>query len=127
LFLSNYLLSSQGDRMAMANSIEGRFPFLDHRVVELAAKMPAKLRLSGLNEKFILKQIARGQVPDQLVDRSKQPYRAPISRCFMCAEPPEYVPEMLSEKAPWTNLPDISIRQKCCASPPNAASRMAGW
>jgi asparagine synthase (glutamine-hydrolysing) len=99
LFLSNYLLSSQGDRMAMANSIEGRFPFLDHRVVELSAKMPAKLRLNGLNEKFILKQIARGQMPDQLVDRAKQPYRAPISRCFMCAEPPEYVTELLSEKA----------------------------
>ena len=99
LFLSNYLLSSQGDRMAMANSIEGRFPFLDHRVVELASKMPAKLRLNGLNEKFILKQIARGQVPDELVDRAKQPYRAPISRCFMCAEPPEYVPEMLSQEA----------------------------
>jgi len=99
LFLSNYLLSSQGDRMAMANSIEGRFPFLDHRVVELAAQMPAKLKLNSLNEKFILKQIARGQVPDELVERSKQPYRAPISRCFMCAEPPEYVPEMLSESA----------------------------
>lgn len=68
-------------------------------MVELAAQMPAKLKLNSLNEKFILKQIARGQVPDELVDRSKQPYRAPISRCFMCAEPPEYVPEMLSESA----------------------------
>jgi asparagine synthase (glutamine-hydrolysing) len=99
LFLSNYLLSSQGDRMAMANSIEGRFPFLDHRVVTLAARMPAKLRLNGLTEKFILKQIAREQVPAQLIDRAKQPYRAPISRCFMCAQPPEYVPAMLSESA----------------------------
>ena len=99
LFLSNYLLSSQGDRMAMANSIEGRFPFLDHRVVELAARMPAKWRLNGLTEKYILKHIARHQVPDQLIDRAKQPYRAPISRCFMCAEPPEYVPEMLSDEA----------------------------
>jgi asparagine synthase (glutamine-hydrolysing) len=97
LFLSNYLLSSQGDRMAMANSIEGRFPFLDHRVVELAARMPAKLRLNGLTEKFILKQIARDQVPAQLIDRPKQPYRAPISRCFMCARPPEYVHDLLSE------------------------------
>lgn len=99
LFLSNYLLSSQGDRMAMANSIEGRFPFLDHRVVELASRMPDKLRLNGLNEKFILKQIAREQVPKELVDRPKQPYRAPISRCFMGAEPPEYVSELLSETA----------------------------
>jgi asparagine synthase (glutamine-hydrolysing) len=99
LFLSNYLLSSQGDRMAMANSIEGRFPFLDHRVVELAARMPANLRLNGLTEKFILKQIARDQVPLQLIDRPKQPYRAPISRCFMCAQPPAYVPDLLSDTA----------------------------
>jgi asparagine synthase (glutamine-hydrolysing) len=85
--------------MAMANSIEGRFPFLDHRVVMLAARMPAKLRLNGLTEKFILKQIARGQVPTQLIERPKQPYRAPISRCFICAQPPEYVPQMLSDTA----------------------------
>ena len=99
LFLSNYLLSSQGDRMAMANSIEGRFPFLDHRVVELAAQMPAKLRLNGLTEKFILKQIARNQVPAELIDRPKQPYRAPISRCFMSDQAPEYVDDMLCEGA----------------------------
>lgn len=99
LFLSNYLLSSQGDRMAMANSIEGRFPFLDHRVVELAARMPSRLRLNGLTEKFILKQVARRQVPQSLIDRPKQPYRAPISRCFMCSEPPDYVMELLSESS----------------------------
>ena len=96
LFLSNYLLSSQGDRMAMANSIEGRYPFLDHRVVEFAARMPSGLRLKGLTEKYILKEIARNQVPDVLIDRAKQPYRAPISRSFLGADPPDYVTELLS-------------------------------
>lgn len=99
LFLSNYLLSSQGDRMAMANSIEGRYPFLDHRVVELAARLPVRLRLNGLTEKFLLKQIARTQMPDELIDRAKQPYRAPISRCFLADQAPEYVSDLLSENS----------------------------
>jgi asparagine synthase (glutamine-hydrolysing) len=72
---------------------------LDHRVVELAARMPAELRLNGLTEKFILKQIAKDQVPAQLVNRPKQPYRAPISRCFMSGRSPDYVDELLSESA----------------------------
>jgi asparagine synthase (glutamine-hydrolysing) len=99
LFLSNYLLSTQGDRMAMANSVEGRYPFLDYRVIELATRLPDNLRLNGLTEKFLLKQIAREHVPAELIDRPKQPYRAPISRCFMCANPPDYVSELLSESA----------------------------
>jgi asparagine synthase (glutamine-hydrolysing) len=99
LFLSNYLLSSQGDRMAMANSVEGRYPFLDYRVIELAARLPVQLRLNGLTEKFLLKQLARRHVPAELIDRPKQPYRAPISRCFLSAEAPDYVSEMLSETA----------------------------
>ncbi len=97
IFLSNYLLSSQGDRMAMANSVEGRYPFLDHRVVELAARIPARYRLNGLKEKFILKNAARGIIPDELIDRPKQPYRAPISRCFFGKNSPDYVDELLSE------------------------------
>lgn len=98
IFLSNYLLSSQGDRMAMANSIEGRYPFLDHRVVELAARIPPRYRLNGLNEKYILKQIARNIIPDALIDRPKQPYRAPISRCFFGKMTPDYVDELLSDE-----------------------------
>ncbi len=54
--LANYLLSSQGDRMAMAHSIEGRFPFLDHRLVEFACTIPVSLRMKVLNEKNILKK-----------------------------------------------------------------------
>jgi asparagine synthase (glutamine-hydrolysing) len=99
IFLSNYLLSSQGDRMGMANSIEGRYPFLDHRVVELAAKVPTQYRLNGLNEKYILKNAARNIIPDEIVDRPKQPYRAPISRCFFGPRTHGYVGELLSEEA----------------------------
>lgn len=98
LFLSNYLLSSQGDRMAMANSVEGRYPFLDHRVVEFACRIPSRYRLNGLTEKFILKQAARGFIPDQLIDRAKQPYRAPISNSFFGESSPAYVMTMLSEE-----------------------------
>ncbi len=102
LFLSNYLLSSQGDRMAMGNSIEGRYPFLDYRVIEMAAKIPTEFRLNGLTEKFILKKIAHGFIPAPLVERPKQPYRAPIASCFFGKDLPgkhqlDYVDDLLSE------------------------------
>jgi len=99
IFLPNYLLSSQGDRMAMANSIEGRYPFLDHRVVELACRIPPRLRMNGLCEKFILKQAACDTIPSSIVKRAKQPYRAPISSCFFGDSRPAYVNELLSENA----------------------------
>ena len=96
IFLSNYLLSSQGDRMAMANSVEGRFPYLDHRVIEFACQVPSKFRIDGLEEKYILKQAARQVIPDELVSRPKQPYRAPIGRCFFGDHKLDYVDEMMS-------------------------------
>jgi asparagine synthase (glutamine-hydrolysing) len=99
IFLSNYLLSSQGDRMAMANSVEGRYPFLDHRVVEFAFKVPPRFRLNGLEEKYLLKQAAKNVIPRELVERAKQPYRAPISRCFWGDHSFDYVEELLSEQA----------------------------
>ncbi len=98
IFLPNYLLSSQGDRMTMANSVEGRYPFLDHRVVEFAFRMPPEYRLNGLNEKYILKQAAKNVIPPESINRSKQPYRAPISRCFLGNTSFDYVKELLSTK-----------------------------
>jgi asparagine synthase (glutamine-hydrolysing) len=97
IFLSNYLLSSQGDRMAMANAVEGRFPYLDHRVVEFASGLPIRYRLNGLKEKFILKKVAEKVVSLELVNRAKTPYRAPISSCFVGKEPRGYVLDFLSE------------------------------
>ena len=99
IFLSQYLLSSQGDRMAMAHSVEGRFPFLDHRVVEFCNRLPPHLKMRGLTEKWLLKQLGRKLVPDEIWQRPKQPYRAPIHRSFLGEKVPEYVREVLSEPA----------------------------
>jgi asparagine synthase (glutamine-hydrolysing) len=82
IFLSQYLLSSQGDRVAMAHSVEGRFPFLDYRVVEFCNRLPPHLKLHGLTEKYLLKQVAREWLPDEIWRRPKRPYRAPIHRSF---------------------------------------------
>jgi len=98
VFMSGYLLSSQGDRMAMASSVEGRYPFLDYRVIEYCSSLPDKLKLNGLNEKYLLKKLMTGRIPESIVKRPKQPYRAPISSVFMGKERPDYVDEMLSEK-----------------------------
>jgi len=97
LFMSGYLLSSQGDRMAMANSVEGRYPFLDHRVIEFCMKLPPHYKLNGLNEKVLLKKMMSGKLPDQIIKRSKQAYRAPILKCFINENAPKYVNQMLTE------------------------------
>jgi asparagine synthase (glutamine-hydrolysing) len=98
-FLPGYLLSSQGDRMAMAHSVEGRYPFLDYRVVEFGAKLPARLKMWVLNEKYLLKRACGGLVPESILRRPKQSYRAPEGRCFFDEQAPDYVKELLSPAA----------------------------
>ncbi|HVN20292.1 MAG TPA: asparagine synthase (glutamine-hydrolyzing) [Terriglobales bacterium] len=92
--LPGYILSSQGDRVAMAHGVESRPPFLDHRVVEFAAKLPPELKIRVLNEKYLLKQCTRDIIPPSIRERPKQPYRAPESASFF-AEPLDYVDELL--------------------------------
>ncbi|MBN1583614.1 MAG: asparagine synthase (glutamine-hydrolyzing) [Anaerolineae bacterium] len=99
VFMSEYLLSSQGDRMLMAHSVEGRFPFLDHRVIEFASRIPPRLKIRGLNEKYILKRAMRGMLPPSVYARAKQPYRAPIQHSFLGASAPDYVRDLLSPEA----------------------------
>lgn len=98
LFMSGYLLSSQGDRMGMANSIEGRYPFLDHRVIEFCMALHPDLKLHGLNEKYLLKKMMKDRLPDAILNRSKQAYRAPIRSLFASETLPEYLKTMLSEQ-----------------------------
>lgn len=82
LFLANYLLSSQGDRVAMSHSLELRLPYLDHRLVDFAARLPAHWKMPGLKEKQLLKKAFRGEIPDSICHRPKQPYRAPVGPVF---------------------------------------------
>ena len=95
--LPGYILSSQGDRMAMAHSVEGRYPFLDHRLVEFAAKLPPTLKMKVLDQKHLLKQASRGLIPDSIRKRHKQPYRAPDGKSFFASSEP-YVDQMLSSE-----------------------------
>ncbi len=97
--LSGYLLSSQGDRMLMGNSVEGRFPFLDREVMALANSLPPSFKLKVLDEKHVLKRVARGLVTDEILKRPKQPYRAPDALSFIGPTRPEWVDEAMSEAA----------------------------
>jgi asparagine synthase (glutamine-hydrolysing) len=83
IFLSNYLLSSQGDRVAMAHGVEIRPPFLDHRIVEFMGKVPSSVKIRGMKEKYLLKKIFEKILPREVVHRPKQPYRAPIRRSLL--------------------------------------------
>ena len=82
-FMSGYLLSSQGDRMAMANSVELRVPYLDHRIIEYMATVPSRFKIRGLNEKYLLKKVFNELLPQRIVNRPKNPYRAPIRNSFL--------------------------------------------
>jgi asparagine synthase (glutamine-hydrolysing) len=95
--LRGYILSSQGDRMAMAHSVEGRVPYLDHRVIEFANALSPRYKLQGLHEKAVLRRALSGLLPQNTLDRVKQPYRAPESRSFFVGrEPLPYVAELMS-------------------------------
>ena len=96
--MSGYLLAAQGDRMAMAASIEGRYPFLDPRVIAFAARLPPRLKMRGLCEKLLLREAFAHELPPQIGRRTKQPYRSPDSASFFEAgKPLPWVAELLSE------------------------------
>jgi asparagine synthase (glutamine-hydrolysing) len=97
--LSGYLLSSQGDRMLMAHAVEGRFPFLDKDVMNLANSLPASFKLRVLDEKHVIKRVAEGAVAPAIVSRKKQPYRAPDALAFVAPNSPDYIDDVLSEHA----------------------------
>ena len=83
----------------MANSVEGRFPFLDYRIVEFCDHLPPHLKLNGMLEKYLLRRVAAPLLPPEIWRRVKRPYRAPIHRCFFHPKPLDYVQQLLSPEA----------------------------
>lgn len=87
----------ENDRAAMANGVESRVPLLDHRLMEWTASLPPQYKLRGLNEKAILKKVARDLLPSEICDRKKQPFYSPIGDWFFSDQAPAFVYEYLSE------------------------------
>ena len=77
--LANYLLRQLADGVEMAHSIEGRLPFLDHKLVELVRNIPISLKISGLTEKYVLREAARPFITETVYHRHKHPFTTPPS------------------------------------------------
>jgi asparagine synthase (glutamine-hydrolysing) len=97
--LSGYILSAQGDRMLMANSVEGRFPFLDCGLVDFANQLPARHKLLALDEKHLLKIAFSDLIPKPILERPKQPYRAPDAASFFYKDNLGWVGDLTNEAA----------------------------
>lgn len=91
LRLAGHLIADHGDRMAMANSVEARYPFLDKNLVEFCTRIPPGLKLNGFAEKYILKKVAADFVPREIVEREKFGFVAPGS------------PSLLQKNIEWVN------------------------
>ena len=89
--------------MLMAHSVEGRFPFLDADVMEFCNGLPAEYKLAFLEEKRILKKVADGLIPESIIHRKKQPYRAPDAASFLGQDAPAYIQELFSDRKLKTN------------------------
>jgi asparagine synthase (glutamine-hydrolysing) len=118
--LEPYLLAAQGDRVAMAHGVEGRFPFLDHRVFEYAVRLPADRKLAGMEEKAALRELAADLLPEEIVARSKQPYRAPEVAPFFAPGAPGWVeeelsPDALAETGIWDETRVEGLLRRCRA------------
>ena len=98
-FMTPYLLASQGDRVAMANSIEVRYPFLDPAVDDLCAALPDRVKMLGLRDKLALRRVAARHLPADIGQRPKRPYRAPMTTALFGADAPTYVHDLLSPDA----------------------------
>ena len=84
------------DKTSMASSTEVRVPLLDHELVELAARIPARLKLKGLMRKYILKRAAESWLPREIVYRRKAGFSAPV-RAWLVRDLRDMVEDLLSE------------------------------
>jgi asparagine synthase (glutamine-hydrolysing) len=77
IVLPNFILTLLGDRMEMAHSLEGRLPFLDHKVAEYAANIPINMKVRGMREKHVLREAARDVIIEDVYNREKHPFTSP--------------------------------------------------
>jgi asparagine synthase (glutamine-hydrolysing) len=78
--MPNFILNYLADRMEMAHSLEGRVPFLDHHVAEVAARVPVNMKVKGVREKHVLRRAAKDVLIPEVYDRQKHPFSTPPAR-----------------------------------------------
>ena len=105
--LVDYLLSVVGDRPEMANSVESRLPFLDHHLIATAASIPADQRIAGSTMKHVLREAARGVLPDDVRTRKKKPFMAPPASMTPTSRLYQLTRDTISK-----SLPDFFDRSK---------------
>lgn len=99
LHLPGLLLNHKGDRVAMANSVETRYPFLDEDVIKFAARIHPELKLRGrTGDKYLLRKAAERILPREVAWRPKGMFRAPFAESFF-VEPPAFVQQLMSEES----------------------------
>jgi asparagine synthase (glutamine-hydrolysing) len=99
VLLGGLLLNHKGDRVAMANSVETRYPFLDEDLIKLCARVHPRWKLNGaFNDKYLLRQAASRWLPKETALRPKAMFRAPFAATFL-DNPPAYVQQLMSEES----------------------------
>lgn len=96
--MAGYILTMLGDRMEMAHSIEGRVPFLDHKLIELLVKMPVNQKIRGMTEKYVLREAVKDVIIDSVYRRQKHPFLSPPATLNPDDTFHDYVQEMLRGK-----------------------------
>jgi asparagine synthase (glutamine-hydrolysing) len=98
VLLAGHLLQAKGDRVAMHNSVEVRYPFLDEDVFDFLSKLHPRWRLRGFRDKHLLRLLAERWVPKSVARRHKVIFRAPLDSFQMDPEP-EFVAQLMSEES----------------------------
>ena len=99
VMLAGLLMNHKGDRVAMANSVETRYPFLDEDVIAFASRLHPRWKLRGFTrDKYLLRQAAARMLPKEVAFRPKGMFRAPLAETFL-NDPPPFVQQLISEEA----------------------------
>jgi asparagine synthase (glutamine-hydrolysing) len=96
--LAGQLLNYKGDRVAMANSVETRYPYLDEDVIAFLSRLAPRWKLRGLRDKYLLRHAAARVLPQEAAFRRKAMFRAPLAETFLANAPP-FVRQLMSPEA----------------------------
>ena len=116
VLLAGLLMTQKGDRVAMANSVEARYPFLDEEVIAFAARIHPRWKLHGfLGDKYLLRRAAERLLPNEVAWRRKAMFRAPLAESFL-SNPPSFVRDLISREAlARTGYFDAAAVERDCA------------